>query len=155
MTRLLLPALAGSACLLLLPGGARAHGLESSLQRLGKLTAGLETHYSSGLPAGDANVRLLVPGGQAIALGRTNAEGKLTFQLPAQASADWEIQVDAGPGHRDYIELPPRQPQSTAAVSHSETGPWIGLRHLGGLGLIGLLGAAGGLLMRRQSPPSP
>ena len=62
MKRLLLPLLAGSLGVLLLPIGARAHGLESSLQRLGNLTAGLETHYSNGLPAGDANVRLLVPG---------------------------------------------------------------------------------------------
>jgi len=154
MKRLLLPLLAGSLGVLLLPTGARAHGLESSLQRLGHLTAGLETHYSNGLPAGDANVRLLVPGGEPIQLGRTDAAGKLTVHLPAQAHADWEIQVDAGPGHKDYLELPPRAAQPAAALSHSETGPLVSLRHLGGVGLLGLLGAAGGLLMRRQRPPS-
>ena len=152
MTRSLLPLLAGSIGLLLLPIGARAHGIETNLQRFGNLSAGLQTPYSNGLPAGDASVRLLVPGGEAISLGRTNAEGKLSFQLPARASADWEIQVDAGPGHKDYLELPPRQPQLGAVSSHSETGPLLAMRHLGGLGLFGLLGAAGGLLWRRQRP---
>ncbi len=152
MIRLLLPLLAGSVGLLLLPGGARAHGLESSLERHGNLSAGLQSHYSNGLPAGDASVRLLVPGGEAISLGRTNAEGKLSFQLPARASADWEIQVDAGSGHKDYLELPPRQSQSAAVSSRSETGLLLARRQLGGLGLLGLLGAAGGLLLRRQRP---
>jgi nickel transport protein len=154
MSRLLLPLLLGSAGLLLLSSGsgARAHGLESSLQRLGNLSAGLESHYSSGLPAADAKVRLLVPGAEPIALGRTDAAGKLTFQLPAQAHADWEIQIEAGPGHKDYLELPPSRPQSAAAISHSETGPFVALRHLGSAGLLGLLGAAAGLLMCRQRP---
>ena len=97
-------------------------------------------------------MRLLVPGGEAISLGRTNAEGKLSFQLPARASADWEIQVDAGSGHKDYLELPPRQSQSAAVSSRSETGLLLARRQLGGLGLLGLLGAAGGLLLRRQRP---
>ncbi len=153
MTRLLLlPLVLGSAGLLLLPVSASAHGLESSLQRLGNLSAGLETRYSNGLPAGDANVRLLVPGGEAIQLGHTDAAGKLSFRLPAQAHADWEIQIDAGPGHKDYLELPPGQLQPAAAISHSETGPLLALRHLGSVGLLGLLGAAGGLLLRRQRP---
>jgi nickel transport protein len=50
-------------------------------------------------------VRIVPPQGEAIVLGQTNAEGQLQFQLPRQAGSDWELQVDAGPGHRDYLEL--------------------------------------------------
>jgi len=110
----------------------RAHGIESSLERLSPLSAGsftspakpsaakasrasakripsdtlqLESRFSSGEPAQSATVRLVPPQGEAIVLGQTNAEGQLQFQLPSQAGSDWELQVDAGPGHRDYLEL--------------------------------------------------
>jgi nickel transport protein len=105
----------------------RAHGIESSLETLSPLSAGsftgpakasrasakripsdtlqLESRFSSGEPAQSATVRLVPPQGEAIVLGQTNAEGQLQFQLPSQAGSDWELQVDAGPGHRDYLEL--------------------------------------------------
>ena len=68
-------------------------------------TLQLESRFSSGEPAQSATVRLMPPQGEAIVLGQTNAEGQLRFQLPRQAGSDWELQVDAGPGHRDYLEL--------------------------------------------------
>ncbi len=68
-------------------------------------TLQLESRFSSGEPAQSATVRLVPPQGEAIVLGQTNAEGQLRFQLPRQAGSDWELQVDAGPGHRDYLEL--------------------------------------------------
>jgi len=108
MSRSLLLRVLPAAAVLLTPALASAHGIESSLERIGERRNGmhLHSHFSSGEPAADAAVRLMPPaGGQPIALGRTNAEGQLTFSLPAQARADWEIQVDAGPGHRDYLEI--------------------------------------------------
>lgn len=98
---------------------AHGHGIETSLQRLADLRAGadrqtgaaaptyrLETSFSSGEPVGDAVVSLVPPaGGAGLEVGRTDSLGRLSFQLPAQAQADWELKVDAGPGHRDYLDL--------------------------------------------------
>lgn len=148
-----LPLLAGGCALALLWGPAvRAHGIESSLERLDALTRlspyQLESRFSSGVPAKDAAVRMVSPDGTAaVELGHTNAEGQLTFQMPAQARADWEVQVDAGPGHRDYIELP----AISASSLHSQSvHPFKPLgRALHSLGAVALLGAVGGLLIGR------
>ena len=147
MSRTLLLRVLPVAAVLLTPGLAFAHGIESSLQRLGDLRNGmqLQSQYSTGLPAADAAVRLVPPaGGQPIALGRTNAKGQLNFSLPAQASADWEIQVDAGPGHRDYLEV-----NETGAAPQAHHAPAISI-------LLMLLAATGtpvllvGLLRRSR-----
>ena len=62
------------------------------------------------MPAVAAAVRLVPPdGGAPIEVGRTDADGQIRFTLPPQAGEDWEIQVDAGPGHRDYLELAPTE----------------------------------------------
>lgn len=151
----LLPVLLGAGGLLLIPGGVRAHGIESSLERLGSLSAGLESRFSSGLPASDAAVRLVpAGGGTPIELGHTDAQGRLSFILPARASADWEILVDAGAGHRDYLELREAEPAApqrrsrprleAAAELHqglTERHPW---------GQLGLVGLGGGLLARQR-----
>lgn len=168
------PALLAAAGLSLSPLAARAHGIESSLQRLGSLTAGmdfsrpaaggaaasgrleLQSRFSSGVPATEAAVRVVPPdGGQPIEVGRTDAEGRLTFSLPAQARADWEVQVDAGPGHRDYLELPGAGNGGDSAplpplreLSKTPGGGWVPLTLIGLLGL----GGAGGWLRRRRRP---
>lgn len=146
----LLPVLLAAAALLSAPGAARAHGIQSSLERFGGLSAQLESSFSSGVPARDAEVRLVPPaGGAPIALGHTDNQGRLRFRLPPQASADWEIQVDAGPGHRDYLEVPPSSNAKAAGVSSSE-GPLRGaLSHTLAYSALGLSGLLGGLLMRR------
>ncbi|MEB3264822.1 MAG: hypothetical protein VKJ66_10665 [Synechococcus sp.] len=100
-------ALAGAA---LSPSAVRAHALETSLERLTSLNDGLmlESRFSSGEPVPEAQVRLIPPnGGEPILVGRTDLQGQLRFQLPAGVSASepWEVQVDGGPGHRDYVEL--------------------------------------------------
>jgi nickel transport protein len=93
------------------PSTARpSKGKPSSAKRLPAKTPQadtlqLQSRFSSGEPAQSATVRLVPPEGEAIVLGQTNAEGRLRFQLPRQAGSDWELQVDAGPGHRDYLEL--------------------------------------------------
>jgi nickel transport protein len=151
MTRLpLLPALLAAGSLLLVPGAARAHGIQSSLERFGGLGAQLQTSFSNGLPASDADVRLVPPGGGApIAMGHTDSQGRLSFRLPPQANADWEIQVIAGPGHRDYLEVPAATGDKGPRISSSE-GPLRGpLSQLLAVGAIGISGLLGGLLMRR------
>ncbi|MBD2550502.1 hypothetical protein H6G65_13085 [Microcystis elabens FACHB-917] len=104
--RLLVLAIVGGAAALG-PPAARAHGIQSTLDYFPSATGGemkLESHFSSGDPARDATVRLLPPdGGEAIAIGRTGPDGRLVFTLPPQLQNGWEIQVDAGPGHRDYL----------------------------------------------------
>jgi|LauGreDrversion4_2_1035121.scaffolds.fasta_scaffold00669_14 hypothetical protein len=94
--------------IVLSPAAAQAHGIESSLTRLQSLSDSLmlESRFSNGEPTSDAIVRLVAPDGQAVELGRTDAEGQLSFALPKQANGDWELQVDGGPGHRDYLEMP-------------------------------------------------
>ena len=100
--------------ILLSPAAAQAHGIESSLTRLQSLSDSLmlQSHFSNGQPTSDAVVRLVAPDGNAVELGRTNAEGQLSFALPKQANGDWELQVDGGPGHRDYLEMPVQQGQA-------------------------------------------
>jgi len=146
---------AGCSLALLLAPAAGAHGIESTLERLGRLTANspyqLETRFSSGVPTQDAAVRMVSPTGDAsVELGHTNAQGQLTFTLPAQARADWEVQVDAGPGHRDYVELPAMAPVSL----HSQAAPASNAlaRTLRSLGAVALLGAMAGLLLNRPRP---
>jgi len=172
MSRVPLLALIGFAGLLIAPGMAQAHGIESNLERLGGLsdrvdfsrtdfsrtTSGsrapasrlqLESHFSSGMPASEAAVRLVPPnGGTPIEVGRTDTRGQLTFALPAQAGSDWEIQVDAGPGHRDYLELPGSEKTITAPragtllpMAGSYASRWPILSPLVMFGLIGSVGA--------------
>ena len=100
--------------ILVSPAAVQAHGIESSITRLQSLSDSLMLHsqFSNGEPTSDAIVRLVAPDGQAVELGRTNAEGQLSFALPKQANGDWELQVDGGPGHRDYLEMPVQQGQT-------------------------------------------
>ena len=108
------PLRALALALLLSPAAAQAHGIESSITRLQSLSDSLmlESRFSNGEPTSDAIVRLVAPDGQAMELGRTDAEGQLSFALPKQANGDWELQVDGGPGHRDYLEMPVQQGQA-------------------------------------------
>jgi nickel transport protein len=173
MSRVPLLALIGAAGLVFAPAAARAHGIESSLERLGGLseridftpTASgsrapatqlqLESRFSSGLPASEAAVRLVPPdGGAPIEVGRTDTRGQITFALPARAGKDWEIQVDAGPGHRDYLELPgadqtPEAPQARTFLPRAAmlTSRW---QVLSPLVVIGLIGGIGGLRRWRR-----
>jgi nickel transport protein len=113
---------------------ARAHAIESSLERLSGLTntLQLESRFGNGEPASDASVRLVPPGGgKAIEIGRTDASGQLRFQLPRAAGGDWELQVDRGPGHRDYLELPAGS-RAQVSQAHQDLFP-------GGLPIQGLL----------------
>ncbi|MCP9930026.1 hypothetical protein KBY82_04425 [Cyanobium sp. AMD-g] len=157
MKRLLVSGLIGLASLVLAPSQARAHAIESSLERLTSLTDSLqlESQFSSGQPASDAAVRIVPPdGGPAIELGRTDASGRIVFTLPPQASRLWEVQVDAGPGHRDYLELPEPSatPPQPARVSRSHSYPQVeGWALVPPLGVLAVAGLAGMLRPRRPS----
>ncbi|MBW0172961.1 MAG: hypothetical protein KXJ50_00485 [Vulcanococcus sp.] len=128
--------------LLLSPAAAQAHGIESSITRLESLTNSLvlESRFSNGEPTSDAVVRLVAPDGESRELGRTNAQGQLSFALPKQANGEWELQVDGGPGHRDYLEMPVQQGQAKLdQISQSSHGSTP-------LGWLGTLGATAMLL---------
>jgi nickel transport protein len=182
--------LVGAAALLLAPTAADAHGIETDLRRFDGLSSQLDfgeqrqggaqalspqaerfelrSQFSTGVPAVAASVRLVPPdGGVPIEVGRTDADGQIRFTMPPQAGDDWEIQVDAGPGHRDYLELssvgepaaslgqppaPGRRPFRHAvgdlilSLRDTPVDRGQGVLLLGMLGGLGL----GGLLWRRQ-----
>jgi len=153
MRRPLLSVLLGAATLALAPGLARAHAIQTDLTVVGASHSHLQaslpaagsrlelaSHFSTGLPARDASVRLIpLPGGTPIDLGRTDADGRLAFALPKGTGRDAEIQVDAGAGHRDWIELselgrPARQASLPWASLH---GNLLSLAPIAALGLLG------------------
>jgi nickel transport protein len=160
-------------------GPGRAHGIQSELEKVSPLSEQvrreflLQSEFSTGEPAGDAAVRLWRPDGETIDMGRTDAEGRLRFELPRGLSEEWEVQVDAGPGHRDYLEL--AEAGGNQALSEEGGGPTQAAASGGGLlswrssGLVRLLaqrptgaslplvgglamglGAAGVLLLQRR-----
>lgn len=85
---------------------AEAHGVESSLRYLnGQLE--LTSNFSTGEPVEGAIVRLLQDDGSpGEELGRIDNEGRLQMTLPALNDGLVDLQVDGGPGHRDYLTLP-------------------------------------------------
>jgi len=161
----------GCAALLALahPLPAAAHAIQTTLESLGSLSrassgattapAGvnftLASSFSTGEPVADASVRLVPPGGTPIALGRTDARGQLNFQLPAGARSNWEVQVDGGPGHRDYLELPNGavRPAATSFLAVPQDLPHTPNSLLTPLLGLGLMGALAGLWVVR-SPQS-
>ena len=144
---------AASAALLGSASRVEAHAIESSITRLASLNDGLQVHsqFASGQPTVAAKVRLIAPGGEAIELGRTDAQGQLSFALPKGASGDWEVQVDGGPGHRDYLTMPVQAGQAQLDRLSERELPGLGdslatLLHPGVLALGGLCGVAGVLI---------
>lgn len=112
------------------PSASWAHGVETNftaLQASGLIE--LRTQFSSGEPLADAEVRLQSPdGSKTLKLGRTGSDGRFSAKLPAQASRQWELVIDGGPGHRDYLELNGPRASQQRSWAH-----WlIGLGVLGG-----------------------
>lgn len=159
MTRFTAAALCVLGTIALAAPSVRAHGIETSLEHFAGLSAGMpieggdlevESRFSTGLPATAAVVRLLPPdGGEPIEVGQTDEEGRLRFALPEGARDDWEIQVDAGPGHRDYIGLSEDlEPAAADTLSLQRRGGWNAPLPVLALGLLG--GATGGAILRRR-----
>jgi nickel transport protein len=157
---LLLLGLNGLVALMPLP--ASAHAIESTLTYLDG-TLELSGTFSSGEPTRDAVVRLLNPDGTpGLELGRMDAEGKLQVALPAELhNANVELQVDGGPGHRDYLELPIREgrvqldqvsdghPQGSGVWGWTALPSPLGRAAL--LGGVAVFGSAGWLVRVRRS----
>ena len=91
------------------PHPAEAHGVESSLRYLdGQLE--LTSSFSTGEPVKGAVVRLLqADGTPGKELGHIDAKGRLEVTLPELGDGLVDLQVDGGPGHRDYLTLPLQQ----------------------------------------------
>ena len=85
---------------------AKAHQIESALHYLdGDLQ--LCSSFSNGEPTQGAVVRLLnADGTPGQELGHTDAKGRLSLDLSSVDNGTVDLQVDGGPGHRDYLELP-------------------------------------------------
>lgn len=165
-------ALGALACSALGTAPAWSHAIQSNLEQVSPLSEQvrseflLQSEFSTGEPAGEAAVRLWRSDGETIEMGRTDAQGRLRFALPGELSGegsdDWELQVDAGPGHRDYLALseagggrPPGAPSPAQPIPGIGTSQLLfrrtvntGLPLVGGLA-IGL-GAAGALLLGRR-----
>ena len=88
-------------------GSAQAHAIQTNLEAFrNNHVLLLQSSFGNGQPAQAALVSLVPPGGQPIPVGRTNSKGQLSFALPSDANGEWDVQVDGGPGHRDYLSLP-------------------------------------------------
>jgi len=148
--------LLGAAAILmgpsLAPTPARAHAIQSDLQLLGaadlppagaKASASasrlqITSSFSTGQPASDATVRLLGAAGRPpVELGRTDGNGRLAFVLPAHTAADAEIQVDAGAGHRDWIELSELGPHRISRGRQPLDKILLSIAPIAALGLLG------------------
>ena len=118
-----------------LPMAGHAHAIESTINYLdGELK--LHSSFSTGDAAAGATVRLLqADGSPGEELGQMDANGVLTLTLPSLQQGVLDVQIDGGPGHRDYLSLPMREGVvQIDAVSQGETASpgWLAL--LGGAG---------------------
>ena len=97
--------LAGLA--LLMPSRGLAHAVQTDVSSL--LPSGainLRTSFSSGEPLAHAPVRLEShDGSQSIPLGATDGDGHFAATLPELDSQSWDVVIDGGIGHRDYLGL--------------------------------------------------
>lgn len=138
------------------PRPVQAHAIESSLERLQSLNLQLESRFSTGIPVDGAAVRLVPPGGgEGVLVGRTDGRGQLRFSLPQGVDQAWEVQVDGGAGHRDYLELPARSNSPAARDSNpAATAPPVRRPSKAGpeapLLAAGLVGLVGSSLIRRR-----
>ena len=129
---------------------AQAHGIESALRYLdGKLE--LSSSFSTGEPVEGAAVRLLnadgTPGDE---LGQIGANGQLVLTLPNLVEGVLDLQVDGGPGHRDYLELPIRQGSVLLDEVVQTQNQFTALSAFAWLGAPALLGLSGLMVKVRQ-----
>ena len=89
------------------PLPALSHAIETHFSGLGSGSLlELESSFSSGEPVSNAEVRLLSHDGErTIHLGSTDADGRFSATLPELDSNNWDLVIDGGIGHRDYLGL--------------------------------------------------
>jgi len=129
----------------LLPGRAGAHALGAECKLVGARVE-LEAYYDDDTPARQARIRVIGAGGTIVAEGKTDAAGNWSFARPA--AGKYEVQIDAGAGHRKVVALSvpddataPRVSEGPAREEFTRS-PWPRL-------LVGLLviAAASGLFL--------
>ena len=140
-----------SAAVVAAAGSAQAHAIQTNLEasRYNHLLL-LQSSFGDGQPAQAALVSLVPPGGKPIPVGRTNSKGQLSFALPSDANGHWDVQVDGGPGHRDYLSLPVTKGQADLkriSDGHrpNQASPWVLVGAVGGL-----VGGCSALLLGRH-----
>ena len=130
---------------------AQAHAIQTNLEAFrNNHVLLLQSSFGNGQPAQAALVTLVPPGGQPIPVGRTNSKGQLSFALPNDANGEWDVQVDGGPGHRDYLSLPVTKGQADLkriSDGHrpNQASPWVLVGAVGGL-----VGGCSALLLGRH-----
>jgi nickel transport protein len=137
------------AAVMAAPGSAQAHAIQTNLEALqNNHLLLLQSSFGDGQPADAALVSLVPPGGQPMPVGRTNSKGLLSFALPRDANGDWELQVDGGPGHRDYLSLPVIKGQVDLNRVSEQQGPNLFPGLIEGMGANPgiLIGAIGGFV---------
>ena len=118
---------------------AQAHAIQTNLEAFrNNHVLLLQSSFGNGQPAQAALVTLVPPGGQPIPVGRTNSKG------------EWDVQVDGGPGHRDYLSLPVTKGQADLkriSDGHrpNPASPWVLVGAVGGL-----VGGCSALLLGRH-----
>ncbi len=151
MSRMLAAALGLAAVFGAVPRAA-AHALGADCRvQAGRVE--LEAYYDDDTPAREAKVRVHDDGGQVVADGRTDAEGRWSFARPAPGH--YRVVVNAGAGHRKELGVTIPGPAETApavAVSAEPTRaeftrfPWLKL----GIGLAVIGGVAAAFLLSRR-----
>ena len=132
-------------------GSAQAHAIQTNLEAFrNNHVLLLQSSFGNGQPAQAALVTLVPPVGQPIPVGRTNSKGQLSFALPNDANGEWDVQVDGGPGHRDYLSLPVTKGQADLkriSDGHrpNPASPWVLVGAVGGL-----VGGCSALLLGRH-----
>ena len=122
------------------PMHAEARGVESSLRYLdGQLE--LTSSFSTGEPVEGAVVRLLqADGTPGEELGRIDSDGRLQMTLPELSDGLVDLQVDGGPGHRDYLTLPLHQGRVNLDEVVTNPGSRNALDWATGPALVGMMG---------------
>ena len=121
--------LAGLVALAVLaPSRGLSHAVQTDVSSL--LPSGLinlRTSFSSGEPLANAPVRLEShDGSQSIELGATDADGRFTGELPELDSEAWDVVIDGGIGHRDYLGLDESWPSGEALMGWLRNGGLLG-----------------------------
>jgi nickel transport protein len=103
-----------AAAVLFTAGPASAHALYAEARLRGD-TVTVEVFYSDNTPARDAAVSVRDKGGQEVASGRTDDEGRWSFPRPA--AGKYAVTADAGAGHR--VSVPITIPTDTVLKTHT------------------------------------
>ncbi len=134
---------------------AQAHSVQTDYLMNDKLKLEFKTLYSGGEPLQKARVRVFAPGhpDKPWLEGKTDAEGKFSFQPDQKIPGDWEVRIGHG-DHGDILEVPVTKDGvavdqiSSAIPAETKYGP-SGLANwqMGVVGAITLGGALGSSLL--------